>query len=342
MVVRKGEPCPLVEHGEMCGKAVLGREMCSMHYARWKTYGDPLHPVRPRMPNGTTCTACGERATRRGLCDRCRRRADKHGTTMEPRERRFWAKVNKNGPVPENRPDLGPCWVWTGYVDPKTGYGQFGSKGKGTNLPHRIAYQYLVGPIGKGLHLDHVCRNRLCVNAANGHLEPVTPRENIRRGDQGAFWGYVPDLIPPKAPKPTVCTECARPDRPVFKSGRCRPCYRKWLKDPTVVRPSQMTAAERFWAKVNKNGPVPEHKPELGPCWIWTASINQKTGYGRFAVRHGEMVDAHRFSYLLAHESIPEKHDVHHDCHRRSCVAPHHLLATTRSENLKLRKYRRA
>ena len=40
-------------------------------------------------------------------------------------------------------------------------------------------------------------------------------------------------------------------------------------------------------------------------------------------------VDAHRFSYELAYGAIPAKHDVHHTCHRRSCVRPEHLLATT-------------
>jgi hypothetical protein len=46
--------------------------------------------------------------------------------------------------------------------------------------PHRFAYELLVGPIPAGLVLDHLCRNRLCVNP--NHLEPVTNSENPRRG----------------------------------------------------------------------------------------------------------------------------------------------------------------
>lgn len=69
------------------------------------------------------------------------------------------------------------CWVWTGSRGPK-GYGRFHFNGKG-HRAHRFAYERLVGPIGS-LTLDHLCRNRLCVNPA--HLEPVTNRENLLRG----------------------------------------------------------------------------------------------------------------------------------------------------------------
>ena len=48
--------------------------------------------------------------------------------------------------------------------------------------------------------------------------------------------------------------------------------------------------------------------------------INPKTGYGQFARRHGEGIDAHRFSYELAHGAIPAGYDVHHTCHVRACV----------------------
>ncbi len=333
MVARKGDPCPLVEDGKVCGKPVTSRGWCGMHYMRWRTHGDPLHPVRRYVKQGEKCAykdGCDDPPKRYGLCEKHARRLVKHGETTEPRERKFWAKVNKNGPVPPHRRDLGPCWVWEGYIDPNTGYGQFGSKGKGSNLPHRIAYQYLVGPIGEGLHLDHLCRNRRCVNAL-GHLDPVTPRENIRRGDQGAFWGYVPEPPPLKAPKPVVCTKCGRTDKPVYKAGLCRPCWRKRAKDPNYKRPELPTVEERFWSKVDKTD----------SCWLWTGAINRGTGYGQFSPKHGFQVQTHRYSYELAKGPIPEKHDVHHTCHVRRCLNPAHLIATTRSENMRLRKNRR-
>lgn len=92
----------------------------------------------------------------------------------------FWARVTKNGPVPVERPDLGPCWLWTGSLDQRE-YGRFGKRG----LAHRMAYEYLVGPAPKGLEPDHLCRVHRCVNPA--HIEWVTHRENLRRGDIAAM-----------------------------------------------------------------------------------------------------------------------------------------------------------
>lgn len=80
---------------------------------------------------------------------------------------RFWAKVDKTE----------ACWNWTACLDPQ-GYGRYNHNRK-TKLSHRLAYEEIVGPIPDGLHLDHLCKNRRCLNPE--HLEPVTPQENLRR-----------------------------------------------------------------------------------------------------------------------------------------------------------------
>jgi len=84
-------------------------------------------------------------------------------------QERFWERVQY---LPSG------CWEWTRQLNNK-GYGQFWIRHK-AYLCHRMAYQDLAGPIPEGLELDHLCRNTKCLNPA--HLEPVTHRENIRRG----------------------------------------------------------------------------------------------------------------------------------------------------------------
>lgn len=90
----------------------------------------------------------------------------------------FWKRVNKNGAIPEYRPELGPCWLWLGAPQ-KKGYGRIRIGGKLLTV-HRYAYELLKAPIPHGLTLDHLCRVRLCVRPS--HLEPVTSAVNTQRG----------------------------------------------------------------------------------------------------------------------------------------------------------------
>lgn len=82
----------------------------------------------------------------------------------------------------------------------------------------------------------------------------------------------------------------------------------------------------RFWEKVDKNGPTPVHAPELGPCWVWTASLRAK-GYGAFGYTlNGKTVQdrGHRFSYALHVGPIPARAFVLHKCDNPACVNPTH------------------
>ena len=74
-----------------------------------------------------------------------------------------------------------PCWLWTKKLD-RDGYARFaGGEKRGYSRAHRFAYIVFREPVPKGLALDHLCRNRHCVNP--DHLEAVTNRENLMRGE---------------------------------------------------------------------------------------------------------------------------------------------------------------
>lgn len=75
--------------------------------------------------------------------------------------------------------DKGPCWIWTAFKNPK-GYGRVTYKSRNLSA-HEAVFFMLIGPKPEGRCLDHLCRNRSCCNPQ--HLEPVTMRENIMRGD---------------------------------------------------------------------------------------------------------------------------------------------------------------
>lgn len=75
--------------------------------------------------------------------------------------------------IPE--PNTG-CWLWLGSLD-RGGYGKLASGA----IAHRVVYEQHKGPIPEGRQLDHLCRQRSCVNP--DHLEPVTRRENVIRGN---------------------------------------------------------------------------------------------------------------------------------------------------------------
>lgn len=146
-----------------------------------------MRPVRlddeRRHAMTTRCSIlnCPNPAAGKGLCDAHRARQRRHGDplfvpTRRTTEDRFWASVNQHGPVPAERPDLGPCWL---RRPAKDGYSRFDVKGR-KYLGHVYAYTQKIGAVPVGLELDHLCRVRCCCNPA--HLEPVTRAENIRRG----------------------------------------------------------------------------------------------------------------------------------------------------------------
>jgi HNH endonuclease len=129
------------------------------------------------------------------------------------------------------------CWRWMGTILPN-GYGHFRGYGSKMILAHRFAYEEFVGSIPQGLQIDHLCRNRWCVNP--DHLEPVTNREN-------AFRGVAPSIALHLAGR------CARGHSRFYVVNtsergprrRCRECENEWQR----IRRAKRRAAR---AKVSR------------------------------------------------------------------------------------------
>lgn len=168
----------------------------------------------------STCSVqdCPRETKARGWCQRHYDRWWKHGDptkTLTPMridgtvEYRFWSKVDKSE----------TCWLWTAGRNLQ-GYGRF-TELYGTRLAHRISWEMLVGPIPEWLELDHLCRTPACVRPS--HLEPVTSRVNVLRGEGIPAKNaqkthckhnhkFTPENTynPPGQPNSRMCRECAR------------------------------------------------------------------------------------------------------------------------------------
>lgn len=144
--------------------------------------------------------------------------------TKNPADR-FWAKVCKHGPVPEQRPELGPCWPWQGSINVRWGYGYF-HWSAGLNLrAHKVAYVLARGLFPTNLVLDHLCRNRACVNP--DHLDPVPQGVNCRRGMTGRAPGTTGERNKAKTHCPHGHEYSAENTRLQGRRRHCRACERR-------------------------------------------------------------------------------------------------------------------
>jgi hypothetical protein len=100
--------------------------------------------------------------------------------------------------------------------------------------------------------------------------------------------------------------------------------------------PASRPLRERFWEKVDKQGPIGPYVDT--PCWIWTAT-KDSCGYGRILGKHKKPIGAHRLSWSLQRGPIPSGLCVLHLCHNPGCVNPEHLYLGTQKDNAR-DKYR--
>ena len=155
------------------------------------------------------CEACGRVRRLRhpklagAMCRTCAAKIATQAAAVvntTPPPKRFMLQVAKD--------ERTGCWEWTGTCQPN-GYSAFFVDGR-LLRGHRWSYEHFIGPIPDGLQIDHLCRNRRCVNPE--HLEPVTARENTRRAMRAACVNghdFTPENVYMHSGK-RYCRECRR------------------------------------------------------------------------------------------------------------------------------------
>lgn len=125
--------------------------------------------------------------------------------------------------------------------------------------------------------------------------------------------------------------QCNTPDcdRPAMKRGLCNRCYLRRYKATVGKNRPSITQLERFWAKVDKDGPIPRHAPELGACWEWGGS-RKVSGHGQFGARPAHVVSLE----LATGEACPPDLEGCHRCDNPPCVRPSHIYFGTRQNNV--------
>lgn len=113
--------------------------------------------------------------------------------------------------------------------------------------------------------------------------------------------------------------------------GLDRLCQTRSCCNPTHYKLGP-TQDERFWSFVNKNGPVPNHCPNLGNCWVWKGHC-RNFGHGTFWANK-QKTSPHRYSYTLHNGPIPSGLGVLHKCDTPGCCRPDHLFLGDQSANM--------
>lgn len=315
---------------EGCDRPIYGRGLCGAHYQRWFKTGDPA-PEKPIKGRGRVCKlgGCNESHFCLDYCLLHYQRFKKYGdpsggkyhhselirkTRALPSEQRFWARIDKQGPVPTWRPDLGPCWIWLGQINNGYGMSSTGKALSGSSSVHRTAWLLSGEPLIDGLELDHLCRVTACCNP--DHLEQVPPWVNNMRGNSATARNrrkkacrrghkFTPEntIVRSTAKgKQRQCRTCMNARVRSVRAARRLPledrriatAYRSAIKgDPCLYCGATASAADHYFP-VARGGT--DHWFNLkAACTTCNSTKNAKCGTA-FALRQGASVYARVFS----------------------------------------------
>jgi hypothetical protein len=161
-----------------CDHLSVAHNLCAGHYGQ-RRRGKPLTPLRSSYRKGCSVEGCNGKHGGRGFCNKHYKRWLHHGdpsrTPRTPLVDRLADKIDLNGPIPTNHPELGPCWIWTGGSDGR--YGCIRDETSQHRHAHIVVWEYIFGqsvPVKHDLH--HRCENPICVNPE--HMIPLTRSEH--------------------------------------------------------------------------------------------------------------------------------------------------------------------
>lgn len=161
---------------DKCINKVYAKKLCTGHYSQHKR-GKVLKPlvVKGNSITKLPCSfpSCVNNQLAKGLCGAHWRqqRMGKELTVLNN-------QVSIMDRILSSTVKTNYCWNWEGRVSGKRGYPQISLSGKQV-MVHRVVFEELVRELEPGETIDHLCRNRMCINPE--HLEPMPLRDNVKR-----------------------------------------------------------------------------------------------------------------------------------------------------------------
>lgn len=294
----KGKPCSVDD----CDKGARKRGWCEYHYLNWRRHGDPawVPPVYVRP----VCSVadCPDDVYAKGWCFKHYQRVWRRGTA-DPRPRRTEAEKKASRKAAQARRDE------------------------------------------RALAKGRSCRAADCPKPPRSVGLCDTHYQYLRLwGDPLGSAPKRPSAVDPfRYELPSVC-EVDGCGETAYGVGYCRQHYNQYRKHgspfgPQVDRPRapypprSATPEQRFWMKVDRNGPVSRLRPDLGECWIWIGALSDD-GYGLFRASTEEKRKyAHRYAWEMSGRSLVARLTLDHLCAVRPCVRPEHLDQVTQAVN---------